>query len=329
MVLGSFAALGLDTKALCDAAGLDHDQLSDPDSRLPRDLSGRLWREASRQSGDPLLGLHAGERLVPTANNLLAHMVLSSPTLLDGLQLSLPYQRVLAHGRVASLDRRRDGYALCFRKVPGDLPITRSEIEFMMTALLRLLRAAVGRRWRPLAVRFDFPLPPSTTEHERVFRCPVEFARAENSLLLPADVMTAPLPMHCPAVLDALQAAADAALARLESPSFVGEVRSRLLARMRSRRGDCSVDAIAGEMHVSARTLQRRLEAEGTSFSGVHEEAQKRRCLELLDGSDSLDEIGTAVGLSGSRALTRAFKRWTGRTPSEHRQQRREQETSA
>ena len=43
------------------------------------------------------------------------------------------------------------------------------------------------------------------------------------------------------------------------------------------------------------------------------------RCVELLEGESTLEEIGAAVGLSGSRALARAFKRWTGRTPSEHR----------
>jgi AraC-like DNA-binding protein len=324
MVLASFDAVGLDARRLCTAAGLSYVQMTDPDARVPRDMSGRLWREAARQSDDPLIGLHAGERVAPSANNLLSHMVLSSATFLEGLERTLLYQRLLAHGRVLTLQKRRDVYAMCFQRVDGDLPITRNEIEFMTAAFVRLGRFAVARQWRLHGVRFEFATPGDAAEYERVFRCRVEFAQGENSLLVPLDVMTEPLPHHCPAVLDALQIAADAALHRVQHPTIAGEVRTRILARMRSKRTDTSVEAIAAEMHVSARTLQRRLEAENASFSSVLEQAQHDRCVELLGGPATLEEIGAAVGLSGSRALARAFKRWTGRTPSEHRRLNRE-----
>ena len=319
MVLASFEAIGLDPRRLCAAAGAAYTELSDPDARVPRDLAGRLWREAVRESGDRYIGLHAGERAVPSANNLLSHMVISSATFLEGLERSLPYQRVLAHGRVATLEKRRDLYAICFRRVDGDLAITRDEIEFMTAAFMRMARFTVGPRWRMHSVRFEFPPPLATTEYERVFGCRVEFAQRENSVLVPREVMTIPLAHHCPAVLEALIAAADSAIDRIRHPSVAGEVRSRILARMRTKKADSTVEAIAAEMHVSPRTLQRRLENEKSSFSSVLEQAQRDRCLELLAGTATLDEIGAAVGLSGSRALSRAFKRWTGRTPSEHR----------
>lgn len=319
MVLRSFEALGLDTRRLCAAAGLSHAQLNDPDARLPRDFAGALWRAASRRSGDPHLGLHAGERIPPAANNLLAHMVISSPTLLEGLRRTIPYQRVLAHGRIVTLERRADVHALCFSRVDGDLPITRNETEFLTAAFMRLCRFAVGRRWRLARVRFELPVPVAIAEYERVFACPVDFAQPENSLLVPANVMTEPLAHHCPSALAALEAAADAALARVQQPSLAGEVRARILVRLRERRRDCGVDTVSAALHVSPRTLQRRLEAEHTSFSNVLEEAQRDRCIELLDSDATLDEIGTAIGLSGARALGRAFRRWTGRTPSEYR----------
>ncbi len=324
MVLRSFEVLGLDARRLCSAASLPYVQLTDPDARLARDLSGRLWREAARRSGDRHLGLHAGERIPPSANNLLSHMVISSPTLLEGLSLALPFQRVLAHGRIVTLEKRKDVYAIRFSPVDGDLPITRNEIEFMTAALMRLGRFALGKRWRLAAVRFAFPVPGAVTEYERVFGCRVDFAQAENSLIVPAVVMTAPLPHHCPAVLNALHEAANASLERLQRPTLAGDVRARILARLRARRGPCVVDAIAAELHVSPRTLQRRLDAEGTSFTAVLEDAQRDRCIELLDGPGTLQEIGAAVGLSGARALVRAFKRWMGRTPSEYRRLTRE-----
>src|SRR5262245_40152310 len=100
LVIRGLEAVGLDVRALCRVCGLSYAELADPETRVPRDQAGRLWREAAKRAGDPLLGLHAAARAPVGANNLLVHMLLSSRTLQDGLRRLLLYQRVLAHGQV-------------------------------------------------------------------------------------------------------------------------------------------------------------------------------------------------------------------------------------
>jgi len=319
LVLRGLEALGLDGRALCRACGLSYAELMDPEARIPRDYAGRLWREAARHAADPLLGLHAAERTPVGANNLLVHMILGSRTFLDGLRLVLPYQRVLAHGQVATLEERDGAAVVRFNRVDGDLPVTRHEVEFLAAAFMRLGTLALRGAWRLRAVHFDHAVPRDTAEYERVFRCPVHFAQPENALVVPWSVMTRRLPHHCAEAVRALEAAASAQVRRLAAPTVAGDVRGRVLARLRARRPAGEVDTIAAEMHVSPRTLQRRLGVERTSFRHVVEEARRDLAVELLDGDAPLDRVARAVGFSATSALVRAFRRWTGESPSAHR----------
>jgi len=319
MVLIGLDAVGLDARALCEACGLSYAQLMDPEARLPRDQSGRLWREASRQADDPMLGLRAAARAPVGANNLLIHMLVSSRTFLEGLRRVLPYQRVLAHGRVVTLEERADDAVLRLGRVEGDLPITRNEVEFLAVMLVRLGAFALGRAWRLRAVQFEHPAPADGREYERVFGCPVRFAQRENALVVPGAVVNRRLPHHCADTVRALEAAADAQVRRLAAPSTAGDVRGRVLLHLRARRPAGDVDTIAAELHLGARTLQRRLADEHTSFSNVVDEARRDLAMEMLDDDATLEHVATAVGFADTSVLVRAFKRWTGRTPSEHR----------
>jgi AraC-like DNA-binding protein len=131
--------------------------------------------------------------------------------------------------------------------------------------------------------------------------------------------MTRPLPHHCADAVRALEAAADQQVGRLARPSIAGDVRSRVLSRLRGREPLGDVDAVAAELHLCARTLQRRLGAEGTSFSDVVEAARRDLAAELLDGGATLVAVARAVGFSDASALLRAYKRWTGKTPARRR----------
>ena len=321
MVLLGLEAVGLDARALCDACGLSYVQLMDPEARLPRDQAGRLWREASRRADDPLLGLRAAARAPVGANNLLIHMLVSSRTFLEGMRRVLPYQRVLAHGRVVTLAERGDDAVLRLGRVEGDLPITRHEVEFLAVMLVRLGAFALGPAWRLRAAHFEHPAPADAREYESVFGCPVRFAERENALLVPSAVVNRPLPHHCADTVRALEAAADAQVRRLAAPSTAGDVRGRVVLRLRARRA-AGVDAIAAELHLGARTLQRRLADEHTSFSAVVDEARRDLAMEMLDDGATLEHVAAAVGFADASVLVRAFKRWTGGSPSEHRARR-------
>src|SRR5215831_4552631 len=192
-VLRGLASCGLDVRAICQRAGVVYAELDDPDARVPRDASGLVWRCAARMSADPSLGLHAAMRMPIGLNNLLAHLVMVSPTLLDGFQQAGRYQRVLTHGNVLSVRSRGAGVALVLNRIDGDLPVTRHEIEFQAGTLARFGAFVLADAWKLAAVHFEHLAPPGgTAEHVAAFGCPVRFGMAENALLVPLEVAALP-----------------------------------------------------------------------------------------------------------------------------------------
>ena len=77
---------------------------------------------------------------------------------------------------------------------------------------------------------------------------------------------------------------------------------------------------IAAELNISERTLRRQLAEESTSFSAVHDRVRTERALELLQDLElTIAAVGSQIGFTDVREFRRAFKRWTGHTPSEMR----------
>ena len=84
--------------------------------------------------------------------------------------------------------------------------------------------------------------------------------------------------------------------------------------------GNTSIDSIANQIHVSARTLQRRLEDEGTSFAELLDQTRNIAAVEYLkDPHISITETAFLLGFSDSSTFYRAFKRWTKQTPAQFR----------
>jgi AraC-like DNA-binding protein len=304
-VLRGLEGCGLDVRALCQRCGLAYAELNDPDARIPRDASGMIWREAVQMARDPLLGLHAAMRMRLGLNNLLAHLVMVSPTLLDGFQRAARYQRALTHANVLSLARRGEGVAMVLARVDGDLPVTYHEIEFMAGVLARFGTFVLAGTWRLAGVHFQHEAAPGgNDEHVAAFGCPVHFGSDENALLVPLEVITQPSPHRSPAIMRVLEAEATRLVQRLDTPSMGGEVRARLRDGSRFRSSD--VNTVARELHLSVRTLQRRLSEEGTRFSDVLDMVRRDVALELLAGGATIERTARSVGLSGSRALIRA-----------------------
>lgn len=309
ILLRSFEALGLPTKQCCEDAGLDIQVAMDPDARIPRDLSGRLWMVALKQSGDRMLGLHAGENVRFVANNLPVHMLMSSSTLEDGLTRGLQFQRLLAHGEVASMHEvGPDTIEIRFRRIGGALSVTPHEIEFMMALFTRFCREITQGQFQPKRVLFEHAFRGNAEEYSRVYGCEALFSESRNALVMSAKALRQPLAHHSQAVFQQLEAVAETLMARLSTPGLVHEVSQRIRDRLPV--GTCDIDTIASMMALSARTLQRRLSEEGTSFRELMEATRQSVALECFERGLDMTETSRRAGFSNSRAFARAVRRW-------------------
>ena len=318
-LLRGFEGVGLDGRVLCREAGVSYALLSNPDARVPRDASGLLWKAAAHRTLDRDLGLHVAEATPLVLNNLLAHVSISAASLWDMLTQYLHLQRLVAHGPIASLAVDGDHATLALARIGGDLKVTRHEIEYMAAYLLRFWRHFLDADLHPLRVLFQHPCPRERSEHERVFGCPVDFAQAVDGFVFSTAALQRPLPHFSEGTFHRLRVEAEAALANVSDPSCSGEVST--LLRLRLPSGSVDLESIARSLHMSMRTLQRRLEHEGTSFHAVLDSVRRDVAFEEIRGGKDLRTAARAAGFTDGPSFWRAFKRWTGGTPHMFRQQ--------
>jgi AraC-like DNA-binding protein len=188
------------------------------------------------------------------------------------------------------------------------------------TAILfnSLLYPVPGRTLQSRAeLHFEWPEPPWFERYRaRLPRC--HFDAGANRIRCDAALLDEPIGTANAHTAQMIVQQCEAELARLGyAESIVERVRNLLIC---GEGGYPSVDEVARELHVSARTLKRKLAEYGATYSTLLDEIRLRDALRLLEGTRlPVDEIAARVGYTDRANFTRAFKRWTGVAPSERR----------
>jgi AraC-like DNA-binding protein len=311
--------LGLDADAVLAAAGVDEAVLGDGDARMPHEAALAVWREAVRASRDEAFGIHAAEQIRPGAFDVLDYAIRSSATLGEGLERLVRYHRVLHDTAVVRLDVKGPR-AVLTHAVPGDpAGLPRHVAEFIVAGWLVVARQATGLELAPLEVRFRHSPPAHLGEHRRVFRAPLRFDDASSGVVLARELLAAPLVKADPGLCAVLERHVRALLARIPGATPLTE-RVRQLVAQELSAGVPSAAAIARRLHMSPRTLQRRLRDDGINHRALVDALRRELALRYLsERRIAVSEVAFLLGFSEASAFHRAFKRWSGDTPARFR----------
>jgi AraC-like DNA-binding protein len=318
-LLAALAQLGLDPDELCRAAGVDRPALDRPDSRIPTEQFVGILREAERRRQDPLIGLHAGELCEPRGP--VAYLLMSHGGLADGLR-AMTRVAALAVDRIRiDLDIGVDTASVLFHPHDPTFESSPDAVEYLLMATLRMLRRAYPDL-QLSEVDFQHPRVSDAEEASRVFGAPVRFAAANNRIVFSRHELQKPSRLANPQVTDQLTKLATA-LAAQATPfaslqdRVVQTARALVASGVRPHRA-----VVARRLGMSQRSLQRGLEAEGTTFRAVHESVLRELVEVLLSNSTlKLDAVAHSVGFGDQAAFSKAFRRWTGSTPARYRAQ--------
>ena len=306
-VINAFRGLGLDVEALCDRVGVDVEIFTDTSSRPPRDTLGRLWRAALSESGDRYLGISAGEVWQPRADHLVILLLTSAETVGEGLEASVRYQELLSHGRVLSLEEHSRYHALHVNKIEHELPVTAHEIEFIAVMLTKVLRFATDGQFKAREVQFQHPYRGNIQKYAHAFGCSVTFGHERTAILIDDEAWGLPLGHRNDALHGQLRGVAAGLHGAIESYSFIDTVRDRIKAML--PRGQSSIEAVAAALHMTPRTLQRRLREEGTTFRALVEASRKSILLGCFERNATPDETMRNAGYTNHRSFRRALRR--------------------
>jgi len=307
-VMVAFRRLGLDTDRLCEQIGVAPEVFMDTDGRPPRDASGRLWRAALAASGDRFLGLSAAQAWEARADHMVVLLLTSAGSLGEGLEASLRYQELLSHGRVVTLGEHPEYHALHIHKIEHELPITVHEIEFVAVVVTKMLRFATDGRFTAHEVQFQHPYRGQIQDYTRAFGCSVVFGSERTTILADDQAWGLPLAHGNQALHAQLRGVASGLHAALQSHHFIDTVRDRI--KILLPRGQSSIEAVASALHMTPRTLQRRLQEDGSSFRALMDAVRKSILLDCVERKQTTDESMRRAGYTNPRSFRRALKRW-------------------
>ncbi|HEX5373631.1 MAG TPA: AraC family transcriptional regulator [Aquabacterium sp.] len=300
-------------------AGLAEVNFDDLSVRVPVRSVGTLWRLSVDATGDDAFGVKAARHSWITTFHALGYALIASPSLHDAFQRVERYFRVITDAVIVHYTVDGDECRVTLAP-PVCGPQSEPEaIDASAMVLVRLVRTMVGdRQMSPVRVDFQRPAPQNTDTFVRAFRCPLRFGAPHTCIVWSRELMERPLEAANPQLLEQQEHILAKLVEQLDRDNLSTQVK-RMLANMLPQ-GEPSQDQIAQHLGMSARTLQRRLADLDTTYTDVLDSTRHELALSYLnDRQCSLKEVAFLLGFSDTGNFTRAFKRWTGITPSDHR----------
>lgn len=310
-------SLGADRATLLVRTGVAETDFADQDARIPLERYKALYRAGQELTGDPALPLKFPEATRFEQISIVGLICQAADTMAGALKQLNRFSRLVVEvegvsdGPRFQLTPREDGLWLQDRCAVEDFP------ELVEAALARFT-CEMARHYPDftfvLAVHLTRPRPAHAAAYEPILRAPVTFGAAWNALKIEPAWLN--LEIHRPNryAFGMFNGHADALLKSLEeSKTTRGRVEALLIPLLHT--GELAMDEVAKALGLSRQTLYRRLKAESVSYDQVLDDLRRRMAQTYLEKL-SVNETAYLVGFSETSAFSRAFKRWTGTSPS-------------
>jgi AraC-like DNA-binding protein len=311
---------GLDRHLLLRATALDARVLDGSEGRLPASAHQQIWIETGRLLGDPDFGLRRAASIVDVSSfGVVGLLTMTSANVGESIERAVKYARVLRED-LATRCYVTDLTLVVEIKTRPDAP--RALVDCSLAAYWHFMQEWTGESIRVREVFFQHERPSAPSAYE-LFECPVHFGHPTNAIVFDREVTAIALRTAQPAVAAYMEGIARATAERLallsaRSADLPTSIRSAVREAVET--GDARIAKVARRMGMSTRTLQRALAQHGLLFRRVVDEARWELAAPLVTQSDApIDRIAEQLGYAEAKAFRRAFRRWSGVSPSDMR----------
>ena len=315
-------AKDMDVAAVLAEGGISADQLTDGDRKVPLAVFEAILRAAQQRYPDPLMGLNMADQIQPGTLGTLGHVLQACSTLGDLIDVAIRFNGLMSNVGHTSVLHSPGLVQIRWDCLAGSPMLRRQATEYIIGTFATLSRLLAPDSTGPLAVQFPHPRP-DRPEHLRAcfhfFGCPVHFDQPFAAITTTAARLQMPLP-HGDAVLkDMLERHAQYLLGRRHgAPSVTDDVRRLLKGLILA--GTPTKEAVAVQLGTSTRSLHRRLEEAGTSYTELLDKVRLALAREQLDAGEApTADIANRLGFSSPQAFMRWFRQLVGVTPSQYR----------
>ena len=320
LLLDVVSRWGYSAESLFSPFNYNNEQLAEPDFRIPLHVANEMVILARKMTGESSLGFHLGTQMRISIHGFIGYAIMTSNEITDALILANRFIQLRMPFLQFHFSTFTDQVTLQLQ-CDIDIEPLRTEISMALTfGVITMARALTGIDDLHGDIDFDFPKPEGFDKYLSKFNAKNNIRFDQPHFIACFDKKYLGLKM-----VNADPIASQIAINQCESElSELGE-RRRISMRVRdilthSEQHYLSIEHVADRLHMSDRTLKRQLAAEGTSFSTLVDEVRYRHATSLLSRTDyTLEQITDELGYSDVANFSRAFKRWSGRSPSSWR----------
>jgi AraC-like DNA-binding protein len=312
--------LGSDPATLLAEVGFDLALFEKPDNRISFANRARIVNHCAARTGCPHLGLLVGQKGGLHSLGLVGLLVKYSPDVGTALRNLIHYFHLNTRGAVPILKVDDHLALLCYLIYATGGEASGQVGDGAVAAIFNILQDLCGPDWKPTEVRFAHRQPKNTSPYQRFFRVPLVFDAEVNAVVFNADWLERPL-ANTDAELMGLLLEKIQSLEAWDGDSLPAQVR-RVLGTV-VLTGDARSDKVAALFSMHSRTLGRHLKKFDTSFEELLNEVRYEIARQLLEDSRMpVSQIALTLHYADASAFTRAFKRWSGTTPAQWREER-------
>lgn len=309
---------GVGVDALFAGTGVAPQSLSDPQARLSHRQKIALFGNVQRLTPDPTVALQAGQRQRISDYGVFGYAALSHETF--GESIAFGVEHLSLAGPVLQKSFRIEGDLAIFEghdvlDLGGLLPLVS---EFWFSSMQALIGRVLEQPFKARRLMLPYPAPPHARRYEEAMCCPVQFDTGVMRWEFDAAWLARRLPNAHPITA---KVCADFCARMIEEigggHALVATIKTACL-----NGGGVfpRADVMAAQLHLSPRTLHRRLADAGTGYQEILDGIRSRLAVEFLQRTGlSIDQIAERVGFSDASNFRKAFKRWTGHSPAHYR----------
>jgi AraC-like DNA-binding protein len=311
--------MGHNRRTCLKGTGIMLSQLDNPQSRLTFQQELAFYRNALQLTGDPAIGLKLGEPFIPARYGLFGYALLSASTLRRAIASAVNFGQLTFSFFSFEFVETGDQASFAMKDPPPiEAALHDVYLDRDMSAAVVGFSAVLGQPLPLEQVHLAHDGHGQQQLYRDHFGCEVMFSAYPSKLIFSARSLDTLLPQRDADSSQYFRQQCRMLIDKLKRQSyFADDVRILLLARPGQFPG---IDHVAGQLHVSVRTLRRRLSEEGSSFRSLLEEVRFQLAREyLLDTRLALAEIADLLGYTEPGNFSHAFRRWSGQSPRQYR----------
>lgn len=310
---------GADPTAILFEADLAEDAFAPPRSDITL-LQMKVFLETVLSKvGNDGIGIDMGWRMPPTAFGNFGYALLCSETMGEVIKLCQRFWHLVGRGISLSVQEHGDTCVIDIATL-AELPLSLRNImyETTITSFYRGFQLLLATDVHDVEIWFDFPAPAHADKARSVLNN-VRYDMPAIQFRFPVELLQHRLGMHNPTGLQFAieQCEREESLLNIGLDQLVVKVQHEMVFGLQ---GYPSLETLSERLHLTARTLRRKLEQQGTNYKALLEAAKRRDAIRLLDDREmDIQRVAELLGYNDPANFTRAFRQWTGQTPSQYR----------